>query len=113
MLQVRAVLDVGTATGRGMANLKRALPDLFVCGVEPVAALIKKGALDGNTVAVPIVCATGEALPFPAESFDVVCDFATLHHAAHRDAIVTEGDGLAIPTASSWTFWPRGRTASY
>src|SRR6266403_156996 len=28
MLEARSVLDVGTATGRGMCDLKRALPDL-------------------------------------------------------------------------------------
>ena len=42
MLQARSVLDVGAATGRGTCDLKRAMPDLFVCGVEPVAALVEQ-----------------------------------------------------------------------
>jgi SAM-dependent methyltransferase len=53
MLQARTVLDVGTATARGMCDLKR-------------------------------------ALPFSDASFDVVCEFATLHHAANPNAVVKE-----------------------
>lgn len=33
MLGARSVLDVSTATGRGLCDFKRALPELFVCGV--------------------------------------------------------------------------------
>jgi ubiquinone/menaquinone biosynthesis C-methylase UbiE len=90
MLQARSVLDVGTATGRGLCDLKRALPDLFFCGVEPVGALIKQAVKDGNTSYVSMICATGEALPFANASFDVVCEFATLHHAANPNAVVKE-----------------------
>src|ERR1700756_3614921 len=35
MLQIGSLLDVGTATGLGMRPLKEAIPELFVCGVEP------------------------------------------------------------------------------
>jgi ubiquinone/menaquinone biosynthesis C-methylase UbiE len=90
MLEIRSVLDVGAATGRGTRDLKEALPELFVCGVEPVAALIEQAAQDGNTSRVPIVRATGEALPFSDKSFDAVCEFAILHHAANPNAIVKE-----------------------
>ncbi len=43
ILDAQSVLDVGTATGRGLRDLKAAMPDLFVCGVEPVAALVRGG----------------------------------------------------------------------
>src|SRR5216684_5510356 len=56
MLEARSVLDVGTATGRGMCDLKRALPDLFLCGVEPVAALVDQAVKDGNTSYVSMIC---------------------------------------------------------
>jgi ubiquinone/menaquinone biosynthesis C-methylase UbiE len=90
MLEVRSVLDVGTATGRGMCELKAALPDAFVCGVEPVTALIKQAVENGSTGSGPMICATGEALPFRDASFDVVCEFAILHHVAHPNAVVKE-----------------------
>jgi ubiquinone/menaquinone biosynthesis C-methylase UbiE len=90
MLQVRSVLDVGTATARGMCDLKRALPHLFVCGVEPVSALVEQAVKDGATSHVSLVCATGEALPFSDASFDAVCEFATLHHAVNPSVVVKE-----------------------
>lgn len=90
MLQARSILDVGTATARGMCDLKRALPQLFVCGVEPVSALLQRAVKDGATSQVSLICATGEALPFSDASFDVVCEFATLHHAANPNAVVKE-----------------------
>jgi ubiquinone/menaquinone biosynthesis C-methylase UbiE len=90
MLRVRSVLDVGTATGLGMRQLKQAVPDLFVCGVEPVSALIDQGVQQGAASAISFVRASGEALPFPDGSFDAVCEFAVLHHAENPDAVVKE-----------------------
>jgi ubiquinone/menaquinone biosynthesis C-methylase UbiE len=90
MLEVRSFLDVGTATGLGMRNLKLALPGLFICGVEPVAAFLEQAVLDGNTSSFDAVRATGEALPFPDGSFDAVCEFGILHHAVNPNAVVKE-----------------------
>jgi ubiquinone/menaquinone biosynthesis C-methylase UbiE len=90
MLEIRSVLDVGTATGRGMRELKDALPELFVCGVEPVAALVEEAVRSGNTSSCPILRATGEALPFLDASFDAVCEFSILHHAPDPNAVVKE-----------------------
>lgn len=90
MLQIRTVLDVGTATGLGMRRLKQAVPDLFVCGVEPVSALIEQGIQQGAAAAISFVRASGEALPFPDASFDAVCEFAVLHHAENPASVVKE-----------------------
>ena len=90
MLEVRTILDVGTATGATVRDLKRALPGVFVCGVEPVGALVQQAVKNGITASGPIVQATGEALPFATASFDTVCEFATLHHAANPSAVVNE-----------------------
>jgi len=90
MLEVRSVLDVGMATGRGMRDLKRALPGVFVCGVEPVAALVQQAAQSGNTPGLQVIRATGDALPFANGSFDAVCEFAVLHHVANPSAVVKE-----------------------
>jgi ubiquinone/menaquinone biosynthesis C-methylase UbiE len=90
MLEVRSVLDVGMATGRGMRDLKRALPGVFVCGVEPVAALVRQAAQSGNTPGLQVIRATGDALPFANGSFDAVCEFAVLHHVANPSAVVKE-----------------------
>jgi len=90
MLDARSVLDVGTATGKGMRDLKEALPELFVCGVEPVAALVQEAARNGNMASGPILQASGEALPFADGSFDVVCEFGILHHVGNPAAVVKE-----------------------
>jgi ubiquinone/menaquinone biosynthesis C-methylase UbiE len=90
MVEARSILDVGTATGLGLRELKEALPELFVCGVEPVAALIDQGAQQGNSMRVPMIQASGDALPFPSASFDAVCEFGVLHHAANPAAVIKE-----------------------
>lgn len=90
MVDARSVLDVGTATGRGLRDLKEAMPGGFVCGIEPVAALLEQAVQNGNTAAGAVVRASGAALPFADSSFDVVCEFAVLHHAANPNAVVKE-----------------------
>jgi SAM-dependent methyltransferase len=72
-----------------MRDLKQSL-GVFVCGVEPVGALVQQAVKDGTIASAPIVQATGEALPFADGSFDAVCEFATLHHAANPQAVVNE-----------------------
>jgi ubiquinone/menaquinone biosynthesis C-methylase UbiE len=89
-VDARSVLDVGTATGRGLRDLKKALPNGFVCGIEPVAALIEQAVLNGANAAGPVVRGSGAALPFADASFDVVCEFAVLHHVANPNAVVKE-----------------------
>jgi SAM-dependent methyltransferase len=90
MLDVRSVLDVGAATGRGIRRIKGALPDAFVCGIEPVAGLIQQAQKNGSTPGGPMLRASGEALPFRDASFDAVCEFAMLHHVENPNAIVKE-----------------------
>ena len=90
MVEAHSVLDVGTATGLGLRELKDALPEMVVCGVEPVAALIDEAVQQGNSARVPIIQASGDALPFPAASFDAVCEFGVLHHASNPSAVVKE-----------------------
>jgi ubiquinone/menaquinone biosynthesis C-methylase UbiE len=73
-----------------MRQIKQAIPDLFVCGVEPVSALIDQGIQQGAASTISFVRASGDALPFPDASFDAVCEFAVLHHAQNPSAVVKE-----------------------
>lgn len=88
--KVMSVLEVGTANGRGSRNLKNALPDAFVCGLEPVAALLEQAGALGYRAGVSLLQGSGEALPFPDASFDAVCEFSTLHHVAKPALVVKE-----------------------
>ena len=89
-VEVQSVLEVGTANGRGLRNLKDAFPRAMVCGVEPVAALLAQAGHLGYRDGVSLVQGTGEMLPFGDCSFDVVCEFSTLHHVPHPGVMVKE-----------------------
>jgi len=90
MIDARSVLDVGTGTGRGLPNLRAVLPEGFVCGVEPVAALLEQAVRNGNAAHGSIVLGSGTQLPFSDASFDVVCEVAVLHHVPHPNMMVKE-----------------------
>ncbi len=90
LVQVQSILDVGAATGCGARDFRKVFPGVFVCGVEPVAALLQQGRSGGNLSGVSAVQASGEALPFPDNSFDAVCESATLHHVPNPSAVVSE-----------------------
>jgi len=109
MLDAQSVLDVGTATGRNLRDLEEGLPHLSVCGVEPVAALVEQAIQKGNDAFGPIYQASGEKLPFPDGSFDVVCEFAVLHHAHDPSAVVREMLRVAKKLSSFQTATALGR----
>jgi ubiquinone/menaquinone biosynthesis C-methylase UbiE len=89
-LGIRSWLDVGSANGRGLPDLADALPEAFVCGAEPVAALVQQGVAAGLAKKVSLMQASGEALPCPDSSFDVVSEFSVLHHVPNPTSVVKE-----------------------
>jgi SAM-dependent methyltransferase len=89
-LKVRSLLDVGSATGRGLPRLAEGLSDALICGVEPVEALVRQGISSGVNKGLPLLLASGDALPFPDKSFDAVCEFGILHHVPDPARVVQE-----------------------
>jgi ubiquinone/menaquinone biosynthesis C-methylase UbiE len=83
-------VDVGTATDRGLRDLQNAVPDAFVCGIEPVVALLRQGHSSGKTSDISVLQGSGESWPFADDSFDVVCEFAILHHVPNPEVVVRE-----------------------
>ena len=92
-LQVKSVLDVGAGTGRAVRYLRERRPDLRVVGVEPVAELRAVGYQQG----LPedsLIDGNGSALPFQDGEFDLVCEFAVLHHVP--DPAIMVGEMLRV-----------------
>lgn len=101
---IRSVLDVGAGTGRAMRFLKVRFPDLVVKGIEPVEGLRRIGHHNG----IPegdLVDGDGTRLPFADGAFDLVVEFAVLHHVPKPQNVVAEmirvaGKGVAISDAN-------------
>jgi len=89
-LNVRSLLDVGSATGRGLPRLAEGFSNALICGVEPVEALVRQGISSGVNKGFPLLLASGDALPFPDKSFDAVCEFGILHHVPDPALVVQE-----------------------
>ena len=86
---VKSVLDVGAGTGRAMRFLKTRFPELVIKGVEPVEAL----RLQGHSQGIPqddLIAGEGTDLQFPDLCFDLVCEFAVLHHVPQPEGVVAE-----------------------
>lgn len=92
--QIRSVLDVGAGTGRTVLWLKNRFPELVVKGIEPVTALREQGYKKGI---LPEDLLDGDAykLPFPENSFELVCEFAVLHHVREPEKMIREMSRVA------------------
>lgn len=71
-------LDVGCGTGVLAARLSAA--GWTMTGVDPSDGMLD--VLRARTSGVRAVCASGTALPFPDDAFDLVLTVAALHHIA-------------------------------
>jgi ubiquinone/menaquinone biosynthesis C-methylase UbiE len=76
---IRSVLDVGSGTGRALRTLKHRHPGVRFVGIEPVASLREAGYAAGLTKD-ELVEGDVNALTAADGSFDLVCEFAVLHH---------------------------------
>lgn len=94
LVGVKSVLDVGAGTGRAMRFLRARFPGIVIKGIEPVEGLRKRGHAQGIPEA-DLIAGDGAKLPFPDASFDLVCEFAVLHHVREPRAVVAEMNRVA------------------
>jgi ubiquinone/menaquinone biosynthesis C-methylase UbiE len=110
MNQVRSVLDVGAGTGRAMRFLRERFPKLVVKGVEPVDGLRARGHAQG-IAEDDLIAGDGSSLPFADGSFDLVCEFAVLHHVRQPANVIREMNRVAtrMIAISDCNFMGQGR----
>lgn len=91
---IKSVLDVGAGTGTTLLWLKERFPELRVVGIEPVQALREQGYSKG--LSSDELC-DGDAyqLPFVDNAFELVCEFAVLHHLKYPNNAVREMSRVA------------------
>lgn len=89
-LDCSSILDVGCGTGRAMNKLIGLHPDFKIHGVEPVEAMVQYAIEKNEILADAISIGSGDALQFSDASFDVVCEFAVLHHVKRPEVVIAE-----------------------
>lgn len=88
-LGIRSVLDVGSGTGRAILSIKNLRPSIRAVGVEPSDGLREIGYQKGLS-ATELINGDAQALPFPDNSFDLVCAFGVMHHVPDPDRAALE-----------------------
>jgi ubiquinone/menaquinone biosynthesis C-methylase UbiE len=86
---IRSVLDVGSGTGRALRYLKARHPGVRFVGIEPVEALRKIGHAAGLS-SDELRDGDVNALQAADGEFDLVCEFAALHHVPKPSQAVGE-----------------------
>lgn len=88
-LEASSVLDIGSGTGRALLAAKECHPQIRATGIEPASALRERGYAKGLS-ARELIDGDAQDLHFPDRSFDVVCEFAALHHIPQPSLAVAE-----------------------
>lgn len=82
-------LEIGAGTGRHLLRLQHCFPNACIIGVEPVEAMRQRGYTKGIGKDA-LIDGDGYQLQFPDESFDVVAEFAVLHHVRYPERVIAE-----------------------
>ncbi len=84
----KSLLDVGCGTGRSLATLRDRHAELRLTGLEPVHEMLLRARQ--MTGLGSLIEGDGARLPFADRSFDVVTEFAVLHHVREPASVVAE-----------------------
>jgi ubiquinone/menaquinone biosynthesis C-methylase UbiE len=87
--EIKSILDIGSGTGRAISYIKQYRPDIRVIGIEPVQELREIGYADGLS-RNELIDGDVTNLNFKDGEFDLVCEFAVLHHLGDPQKAVAE-----------------------
>jgi ubiquinone/menaquinone biosynthesis C-methylase UbiE len=90
VIGARSILDVGTGTGRAIRYFSERLSEVKIVGIEPDVRLREIALNDHRLPENAILPGNGSNIPFPDQSFDIVCEFGVLHHVQKPDKVVSE-----------------------
>jgi SAM-dependent methyltransferase len=113
--RIKSVLDVGSGTGRALRYLKARHPGVRFVGIEPVEALRQIGH-DAGLSPEELKDGDVRSLVFADGEFDLVCEFAVLHHVPQPTRAVAEMLRVArkaIFISDANNFGQGGRLARY
>jgi ubiquinone/menaquinone biosynthesis C-methylase UbiE len=86
---IGSILDIGSGTGRGLIQIRKAMPHAKALGIEPCAELRQIGYAKGLSER-ELIDGDATDLAFPDNSFDLVCEFGALHHIPDPNKAVSE-----------------------
>lgn len=107
----RRVLDVGCGAGVDLVRFARAGAEVTGIDLAPAAIALARANCDQQGLTADLRVADGEALPFPAESFDLVYAHGVVQYTAHPERLVHEcwrvlkGGGEAIIQVYNRVSW--------
>jgi len=93
------ILEIGCGRGIALAPLARLLDPVRLTGldIDPAFLAIARARLDSLGVDAELVPGDARALPFPADSFDLVFDFGTCYHIGRAGAALGEVARVLAP----------------
>ena len=93
----RRVLEIGVGAATDFLNFARAGAVLTGVDLTPAAVEHARAGWRSRGLEAELAVASGEALPFPDGSFDLVYSWGVIHHAEHPHRIVREIRRLLAP----------------
>lgn len=106
LYNIKSILDIGAGTGRTISHFKAKFPEIKIVGIEPVKELREIGYSKGISPS-ELFDGNGNSLNYKDNEFDLVCEFAVLHHVPEPKKVVQEmlrvaGKGIFISDANNY-----------
>ncbi len=95
--QPRRVLEVGCGTGAQLRRLARLYPEAQLVGLDPSPEQLSEARRQSGPAAIEWVEGRGEELPFPDQSFDLICLFWVLEHVSSPEAVLASIHRVLMP----------------